>query len=173
MKKLHLLQRKDTVTKKPRAGLTINSRPLVTPAEAHTSQFTMVWGQYAFPPLRLPCPRSSVYEILLILQDLPPVSLPLCSLAKCCRCQAKWITSPSLLPLPSWCCTVILDPIPVSDARRVETAAQSPLFHSQDLTKDLAPPKSVFEKSIELFDRIINSTSIPSGGNIIWCVLQV
>lgn len=61
MKKLHLLQRKDTVTKKPRAGLTINSRPLVTPAEAHTSQFTMVWGQYAFPPLRLPCPRSSVW----------------------------------------------------------------------------------------------------------------
>lgn len=93
-------------------------------------QVSSPWSGCNMPSLHCKCPALHPLsdEIPLILQDLPPVSLPLWSLAK--RCQAKLITSPSLLP--SWCSIVILDLIPVHDARRVETTAQFPLFHLQD-----------------------------------------
>ena len=160
MKKAPFVSKKRHRDNETRAGLTINSRPLGTLAEARAGQFTRVWLQDVLPPLRVPCPTPSVWS-----KSTLPSGLT--------SSLAKWIPFPSLLPRPSWCHIGILDHLAVNDDGKLETTARSPLFHSQDLTKGLAPPKSMLEKSLESLDRMIDRTSVPSSGNFVWCVLQV
>lgn len=158
MKKLHSFQRKDTVTKNLEQGwLLIQDRWGPWQKQVHISS-PRSGRRMPSLPRECPAPHLPSDESPLFLQDLwnavgQNESLP----PPCSHC-------PPDAALWSW--------IPVSDARRLETTAQSPLFLSQDRTKGRAPRKSMLQKSLESLDRMIDSTSIPSGGNFIWRVLQ-
>lgn len=158
MKKLHLFQRKGTVTKNLEQGWLLIQDPW-GPWQKHVHVSSPRSGR-RMPslPSERAAPHPPADESPLFLQDLRNAagqneSLP----PPCSRCPpdaALWF----------W--------IPVSDARRLETTAQSPLFLSQDRTKGLAPRKPMLQKSLKPLDRMIDSTSIPSAGNFIWRVLQ-